>query len=195
MNGIENISAKITEQANKKAEEILAQAKAQSEQILADAQAQADAEADSATKTADSRAQDVLTKAVLSAGIESRKRLSAERQRIISIAFDRALDTLSQLTGVKYIALLTRLVQDACSDGLGGELLLNEEDRRKYGSKVIKAAEVKGLVLSKETAPIKGGLIIKRGNIELNCALEVLVRILEEEMAPEVSKALFGEGV
>ena len=47
------------------------------------------------------------------------------------------------------------------------------------------------LTLSEESRPIKGGLILSDGDVEVNCTFETLVRLQREEMASEVAKVLF----
>ena len=48
------------------------------------------------------------------------------------------------------------------------------------------------LRLAKETGSFKGGLILRRGNIEANCTAELLVDLCREEMAAELAGVLFG---
>lgn len=48
--------------------------------------------------------------------------------------------------------------------------------------------------LAEDTANILGGVVVRRGKIELNCDIGVTVRILSEEMAAEVSEKLFPKG-
>lgn len=50
------------------------------------------------------------------------------------------------------------------------------------------------VALAEDCAPIPGGVVVRRGKIELNCALDVSVRMLAESMAFEVSALLFPEG-
>lgn len=50
------------------------------------------------------------------------------------------------------------------------------------------------VTLAEDCAPIPGGVVVRRGKIELNCALDVSVRMLAESMAFEVSALLFPEG-
>lgn len=52
----------------------------------------------------------------------------------------------------------------------------------------------KRISLADDCAPILGGVVIRRGKIELNCAIEVTVRMLSESMAFEVSDLLFPKG-
>ena len=47
------------------------------------------------------------------------------------------------------------------------------------------------LTLSKETADIDGGLILRSGSVEVNCAFETQLRMLREEMAAQVAGILF----
>ena len=50
------------------------------------------------------------------------------------------------------------------------------------------------LTLSQETRDIRGGCILKNGNVEVNCAFETLVRLQRAETAGAVAKQLFPEG-
>lgn len=59
----------------------------------------------------------------------------------------------------------------------------------------VKAGFSKKMVtLSDETADITGGVVVRRGKIEYNCDIAVIIRILSEEMAPEVHNKLFPKG-
>lgn len=49
------------------------------------------------------------------------------------------------------------------------------------------------LTLSEETRPIRGGFILKDGNIEVNCTFDTLVRLQKSETAGAVAKRLFPE--
>ncbi|MDE7218867.1 MAG: V-type ATP synthase subunit E [Oscillospiraceae bacterium] len=47
------------------------------------------------------------------------------------------------------------------------------------------------LTLSKETRDMAGGLTLRDGNVEVNCAFETQLRVLREEMAAQVAEILF----
>ena len=47
------------------------------------------------------------------------------------------------------------------------------------------------LTLSQETREMDGGLILREGNVEINCAFETQLRLLRESMAAEVAGILF----
>ena len=48
------------------------------------------------------------------------------------------------------------------------------------------------LTLSVQTRPIRGGLILSDGDVEVNCTFETLVRLLRGEMDRTVVEVLFG---
>ena len=47
------------------------------------------------------------------------------------------------------------------------------------------------LTLADETREMEGGLILRDGNVEVNCAFETQLRVLRETMAAEVAAILF----
>lgn len=47
------------------------------------------------------------------------------------------------------------------------------------------------LTLSQRTAPIRGGLILADGAVEVNCAFETLIRLAKNDLSGQVAKVLF----
>ena len=177
MNGINIISDRIMSEAKEKA-----------------AQITAEADSTAAVESAKQRSVDIEEKARLSAELERKKMLSNVKQEMIKQAFDVALKRLVSLPQDKYRALLLSLIEKAVADGKGGELLLNKNDLASHGEALageLNSRGVKGVTLAKDTVDISGGVIIRRGSIELNSALDVIVRMLSQEAALEVSNALF----
>lgn len=193
MNGLANISDKILADAKQKADAIIAEAERNAAKILADSKKRAEAETEAILKESANRCADAEEKARLASQLEGKKLVSNERQQMISLAFSTALERLISLPEKEYRKMLIALANDVLSDGLGGELLLNERDYAAHGKELI--ASLNGTVtLAPDFAPIVGGLIIRRGKIEYNCALDVIVRMVSEKVAPEVSEALFSKG-
>ena len=91
----------------------------------------------------------------------------------------------------EYIALLARTVASA---GAGDEeIVLSAADREQVGQAVVDAANANGaaFTLSDETRELGGGLVLKRGKVEVNCAFETQLRQLRQEMASDVARVLF----
>ena len=197
MNGLDNISNKIIAEAEQQAAKITAEAKLQAQDIIAKAEAQAAKEIEQGQSSIDARVADMAEKARIAATLERRRLVAITHQKLISTVFTTTLERLRALPPEKYQKLLITLAETALADGLGGELILNAADRVAYGESVVQKLNAKGgeaVTLSKESRNIPGGVIIKRGNIELNCALDVTVRMLSDSMANEVNRMLFPEG-
>ena len=47
------------------------------------------------------------------------------------------------------------------------------------------------LTLADETREMEGGLILRDGNVEVNCAFETQLRVLRETMAADIAAILF----
>ena len=92
----------------------------------------------------------------------------------------------------RYIKLLAALARKASETGTE-DIILNPEDRAKYGGALMDALKSDGmkLTLSEETRPIVGGLILSQGRIEVNCALDTLADLHRSELAGEAAGLLF----
>jgi len=137
-------------------------------------------------------ADDSREKAALSAVQEGRKQLNTEKQKLIASVFDKALETLLSLEDEQYLALLCQLTRQAASDSKGGQIMLNAKDKERFGQALLTEFAPMGLTLCDETANIAGGVVIRRGKIEINCALEEMIRSLSDEKSFAVASVLFG---
>ncbi|MEL7569330.1 MAG: V-type ATP synthase subunit E [Eubacteriaceae bacterium] len=199
MNGIEKITGKIIDEANIDAKKIIEEAAAEAEIIIGKykekaASAAADIE-DAGAKQAKVRE----LKYSSNAGLEARKTLLMEKQKLITEAFDKALSELRALPKDKYVDLLARLAANAAQSG-EEEIIFSSDDKNQYGKEVIEQAnkliKAKGLKaqlkISDKIRPILGGVIIASGDVEINCALDGLVRMQRDNLSVQVAQILFG---
>jgi V/A-type H+-transporting ATPase subunit E len=124
--------------------------------------------------------------------MDARKTILAAKQEMVDEAYALALDKLCKMPEGEKVKLLADLLVRASSGGTE-EAIFSEADRA-VGEKAVKAANEssgKKLTLSKETAPIRGGFILRDQNVEVNCAFETLVRLQKAETAGAVAKLLF----
>ena len=97
-----------------------------------------------------------------------------------------------------YVAFLAREASEAAITGQE-EVILSAKDRAGCGAKAVKAANEllakRGLdgclTLSDETRPMTGGLILKQGDIEVNCTVDTLLDLSRSELAARVAEVLF----
>ncbi len=99
----------------------------------------------------------------------------------------------TRLVGSK-VSQVTGSVQGVVDTMRRGELPSLDSIRASVKTAAEGLSQGKRITLADDCTPIVGGVVIRRGRIELNCALDVTVRMLSESMAFEVSELLFPEG-
>lgn len=192
MNGLERITSRIEAEAKSEVDGILDAGKAETQRIVDSWRARIDAEeralADKNEKAAAEREERLKS----AAEMDARKTILAAKQEMVDEAYALALDKLCKMPEGEKVKLLADLLVRASSGGTE-EAVFSEADRA-VGEKAVKAANEssgKKLTLSKETAPIRGGFILRDRNVEVNCAFETLVRLQKAETAGAVAKLLF----
>lgn len=195
MNGIEKIIARIRQDAQTEIDALMEKARAEAagveETFRREAQAEAETLAAKAQKTAAEREERMVS----SAQMEKRKTLLAARQQMIEQAYETALEELCTLPHADYVETLTALLLRASARG-NEEVIFCKADRERVGEEAVAAANARGkqLILSEETRPVRGGFILKDGNVEINCSFETLVRLQKSQSAAEVAAILFPAG-
>lgn len=200
MDGIEKILQRIREDATAEIEAILAEARSEAEATTAQYAARAEKEAAELLSHGKADAEDRAERLEGLARMEAQKIVLAEKQKLVDEAFQLAIQQLSDLPGQEYEALLVRLVQESAASGTE-QVIFSPKDYKEYGKKVVetvndnlKAAGKTGkLTLSKETRPLRGGVVLRDEDGEIDCSLEMLVRLGRNELTVEVSDILFGK--
>ncbi len=195
MNGIENIIGRID-----------ADGQAAADDILYEAQKQAKAIADQWKQRAQKEAADILHRGEQSAAergarlesvaeMEGRKLILGAKQEMIAKAFDEALKQLLALPQAEKTELLASLCAQAAVSK-DEEVILAPADRETVGQAVVDKAnrllEGGKLTLSAETRPIQGGVVLRSGGVEVNCAFDTLIRLVRPQLERQVAEVLFG---
>ncbi len=196
MDGIEKIIDRISGDAQREIDDVLAQAQAEAEKITAQYQAQAQAEADEILARGEKAAVERGERLASVAQLECRKEVLRAKQEVIEEAFQLALDKLIQLPQQEYVSLLADLAVQASAKG-NEKLIFSVADRAQVGKAVVVAANEKlgergQLTLSQETRPMQGGFVLSDGVVEVNCTFETLVRLQRGALSTQVADMLFG---
>ncbi|MBQ9459373.1 MAG: V-type ATP synthase subunit E [Oscillospiraceae bacterium] len=192
MNGLERITSRIEAEAKNEIDGILDAGKAETQRIIDSWRERIDAEsrdlADKNEKAAAEREERLRS----AAEMDARKTILAAKQEMVDKAYELALEKLCKMSESEKVKLLSGLLVRASSTGKE-EALFSEADRG-VGAKAVEqanAASGKHLSVAKDTAPIRGGFILRDQNVEVNCAFETLVRLQKSETAGAVAKLLF----
>ena len=132
------------------------------------------------------------------ARLEAKKSILNMKQEAVSRAFELAKDKIAELPERDYIGFLAREAAGAAITGQE-EVIFCERDRKSVGAKAVKAANellaAKGmpglLTLSDATRDMAGGLMLKQGDIEVNCTVDTLLDLTRDELAARVADVLF----
>lgn len=198
MNGIEKITARINADACAEADQIKQQASDEAGKIKAEYDKTAQDEYWKLIKDGVKSCEQRVERLGSTASMEAKKNILALKQEMVSRAFDRAEDMLSDLPAQEYIDLFARLAQEASRTGME-ELIFSRRDSGETGKKIVKAANERlkaagrpgKLTVSEDIRPIKGGFILKDGNIEVNCCAETLTGMYRNELAAQVAGVMF----
>ena len=220
MNGLEKITARIQADARERARIILQEAEEDCRRITAEYDERAEA-ARRRIEDENLRAGETLVaRTRTEAANYARDLTQTTRAALLDRAFEEAKQNLRSTDYGKYRELLVALLvsalleqdraetesrewgdEEAEIDRL--EVLLNTEDRERFGPAVIEGArkiaerrvgreKAAALTLSDKTADIDGGVVLRFGNVELNCSLTVILADLRQELETSVAAVLFG---
>ena len=192
MDGIERISRRLAEDTQAEIDRVKSEAQAKAEETAQRYKTQAAAEEKELGERSERAAAEREERLVSMAQMESRKILLAARQEMVEKAYALALDKLSKLPEAEYVNVLADLLAEASSTGKE-EAVFSPRDQ-KAGKAALNKANAKSnlhLTLSKDTADIRGGFLLRDRNVEVNCAFETLVRLARAETSGAVAKTLF----
>lgn len=194
MKGTEKLIAHIKADADAQVNAILAQAEQQCAGIRGDFDKQAAALYAERLRAGVKETQDKVDGEARIARMEGRKELLAAKQELVSRSFRKAQEQIVSLPEEQYVAFLAKLAAQASVTG-EEKIVLNARDRKAIGEKLVKAANARlengRLTLAEETGDFAGGLILRRGSIEVNCTVELLVELSRSELSAQVAEILF----
>lgn len=221
MNGIEKITRKILEEAKAAEKTALEAAAERAEAILAEGEEKAEAVRDRIEEKAAREGESIISRVKSTAAMNRRNIDLAVRGELIDEAFAQAYAQIEELPKEEYCALLCRMLGDALLDYLrtaeesralhGDEVetaecyavVLNDADHYSIGQTLVAdcrralqgkcdAAELNKLALSPATAKMRGGLILRCGDMEINCSFETVFAQARAAREAEVCRILFG---
>ncbi len=220
MIGLEKVTGKIIADAEADARRMLDAADAECAAITARVDSELAGELERMREACDRECQALILRARSSAQMAKRNALLEARAAIVNEAYITAERQVRSMSGEAYIELLTKMLRTALKDRLESEadslrlygedispatyeVLFSERDRAAHGEAVLAAfrrglgarfprAALDKLVLSNDTAAIDGGLILRCGPVEVNCALSMLLAETRRETEVKVSRILFG---
>ena len=195
MKGTEKIIAHIEADAQAQADAVLGEARQRCEAIKARFDDKAARLYSDRIREGVKACQDKEDSALRISSMEAKKSILSMKQEMVSQSFAAAREKIVNLPKEQYVAFLAKLAAQASVTG-DEEIILNARDREAVGEEVVAAANaaVAGgkMTLSDTTGDFSGGLILKRGNVEANCTVELLVDLKRGDLSAKLAEVLFG---
>ena len=222
MTGLEKITDKIIEEARVDAAATLKEADKQCMQTAEKYVQKAKSIKKDINEKAQKQAEYIISHAKSTASMAKRNILLDAKAQLVDMAFASALEEFTSMSDDKYQTFLIMLLTYALKNQietenasiiLDGEenicivdkyeIILNKKDADKHGEALIDGVR-RGLVGKTESsvfdklfvsdthANIAGGLILRYGDVETNCSLEMLFAQKKDKLEVEVYKILFG---
>lgn len=220
MTGINKITEKILSEANYKAHEIIEEARKKCIDISNFYAEKAEEYKKNAQEKVEKDAESIISGAKSTVEVNKRNSIMEVKNDLIDEAFRMARREIDSLPEDKLLFILVGFTTKAIAEivetqrenyALYGEepdceeyeIVLSEEDLKKYGKKIQKEVEekikdtkienfVKSISLSKKTAKIDGGVIVRCGSIENNCSFDLIFESLREKLEGEIADYIFG---
>jgi len=198
MNGIEKITKEIASETEAEITSVLTAAEASASALTEEYAAKAKAAEEELLRAGKDAAEQRVQRQERTARLEARKEILSLKQELVSAAYDKAKAAILALDEDKYVAFLAAQAGAAALTG-SEELVLGKGDRERLGDRIVAAANAaaagRGLPgemkLSDATLPADGGLVLRRGSIEVNCTLDKLLEMSHSALDAEVASVLF----
>lgn len=198
MSNLGKLTSQIISEAEEKKKNILTEAQVEAENIIKKKEDSANILKDEIIRTAKIKAEIEKSRILSSASLEARNEKLKEKQNKIEEVFKCSVEDLASLDDTKYIAFLKTSILNL--DIIGDEkLILNEKGKKLFDDRNLKdlnnsllSQSKKGeIAISCECGNFKGGFILEKNGIMINCTFESLVESLKEELEPILAKKLF----
>ena len=134
------------------------------------------------------------------AALEAKKSILAMKQEAVTKVLEEAVERICNLPEAEYTAFLSKLAGEAAFTGME-EVIFNARDKAGCSKAVVKGANeilkkrglAAKLTVSDTVGDFRGGLMVKQGDIEVNCCVETLVELSREKLASQIAEILFAD--
>lgn len=196
MTGLDKMIQQILDEANRKAEAILAKSQAEAASIHEQAEKDCQILCEEMTNQATQEQKNLLERAESSGQLKKRQAILRAKQEIINNMIDKAYASALKMDDTDYFVMLTKMLEHYVLPE-EGELYFNTADLKRmpkdFTETIQKIASDKGgsLKLAKQDKPIDGGFILVYGGIEENCSFKALFDDKKDALSDKVNRMLF----
>ncbi len=197
MAGIEKIKQEIISSANSKANAILQDAEKKASEITTSAKITSTEETKLILQKAEDKVNSIKATAESAVALDKKNKILAAKISLINEAYSQAENKLCSLSTKEYFEVIKKLIVANTVKGTG-EVVFSEKDKNnipsgffeEVGKLLGKGKKVK--LSDSVDNSIKGGMIIKYEEIEINCEFGAIISAEKERLIDKVNSCLFG---
>lgn len=200
MSNLENLTSKIIQDAELKAENIIKEAKGKEIEIISKRVEAAKKAAATMTENANMEAKSMIDRALSKAELEVRNRKLLAKQQVMDKVFEEAEKRLSKINLETFQDFVKTSILALDIDGdekiimsLDDKAKLPQDFLEKLNKALVSAGRKGNMEFSDETRNLNGGYILAKGGIEINNSFKSMISSLRDELEYGVNKILFDE--
>lgn len=198
MAGIDNLKARLLEDDKQAAQAIEKEALKKADEIIESSKRKAE----DITKTLAEKAQrdgkDRKDRILARAALNARNELLEAKQEAVGKILASAYDKIEKMNREEYSSFLERMLLSNAETG-DEEIIFDENDIARIDTSLVKRVNKSlkeqgkrnDVTISKEKRSIGNGFVLKRGDVEINCSIDALIKSLREELEGEIASILF----
>lgn len=196
---VEKITERIMDEAKNYENDMMNEARMEVDQIMKTYQSHAEKIRGEILRRGEKDVAAILSCARHDASLIRQNQVLQMKANLIDEVFKNAEERVLDIPEDNLLELFWNILETAAESG-SGEIIFNERDREKFGTKFVAAANKKmreleknsEIILSDDSADIKNGFILKYGDTEINCSLEKIIGVKRAKLELQISKILFG---
>ncbi len=193
-----DITDKILTDAKVKSEEIAKEAEVEAKRILEDVLSESAKIKENILKKAERQSAKKLKSAEISFKLKLKNTLLREKQDILDEVFKTSKKILLGLDRGEYKNLIKSMLLVAVKTG-SEEVIISEKDKDRLdegffnliNSELVQSGK-KGNLRPIFDKSLEGGLILRNKNIQTNCSIDTILKLIRPEIESEIVGILFG---
>jgi len=200
LSGAEKLKEKIIAEAEAQAKRLLEEARQRADTIVAHGEREGTSKKDALLAQARAQAEERKRRALTITELDARKQILAAKEELIEDTFNQALARLQALDREKYRELVFPMILAAVQRG-DEEIIVSPEQKiffdasfmEKLNTTLRQQGKKGEIALSGTTRLLKGGFVLRAGEVEINNSFDSLLRMQRDLLEPAVAGMLFAE--
>lgn len=193
---LENVKARVLEEAGARAAAEIEKAKQEAERILADGRAADERNFAETTRDAKTRLDRETTRELERLDHDNRLQILHAKNQAIDEVFKRVLHKLQGMSDSEYLGLIGKWLGDLPADA-GGKLRVNPKDEEKFVAGLAQLNQGRsgdGVFTGVVADPkVHGGAVVEGPDYSVDCTARRRLHELREMSVGDVARVLFGQ--